>query len=139
MFSNNKDTQKSNTINKANLTPSLISADVRIQGSLISQGEVQLDGQIDGDIRAEQLVIGQHGKVIGSIEATEVVIHGKVEGAIKANKIAVEASAHISGDVFHDTLSIAAGAEVEGQIKRLSQQETLSIVKESEEQESANA
>ncbi len=131
MFSKNKDTQKSSPVlntNKNNNTPSLISADVRLSGSLVSQGEVQLDGRIEGDIKAEILLIGSQGHVEGSVEAGEVTIRGRVSGSIRANKVAIENSAQVQGDVFHNTLSIAAGAQMEGQIKQLNQQETLSVV-----------
>ncbi|WP_158678946.1 bactofilin family protein [Pseudoalteromonas sp. T1lg75] len=114
--------------NKNNNTPSLIAADVRLNGSLVSQGEVQIDGRIEGDIKADILLIGSQGHVEGSVEAGEVTIRGRVSGSIRANKVAIETSAQVQGDVFHNTLSIAAGAQMEGQIKQLNQQETLSIV-----------
>ena len=132
MFSKSKDTQKSSPVlnnnNKNSQTPSLISADVRLTGSLTSQGEVQLDGRIDGDIKADTLLIGSQGQVDGSVQANEVTIHGRVSGSISANKVAIESSAQVHGDVYHNTLSIAAGAQMEGQIKQLTQQETLSVV-----------
>ncbi len=136
MFSKSKDTQKSSPVlnnNKSNQAPSLISADVRLTGSLVSQGEVQLDGRIDGDIKADVLLIGNQGQVDGSVQANEVTIHGRVSGSISANKVAIESSAQVHGDVYHNTLSIAAGAQMEGQIKQLAQQESLSVVHTDEE------
>ena len=32
--------------------PSIISADVTVRGTLVSMGDVQIDGKIDGDVRA---------------------------------------------------------------------------------------
>ncbi|MFY8273084.1 bactofilin family protein [Pseudoalteromonas sp. SSDWG2] len=119
--------------NKSNNTPSLISADVRLTGSLISQGEVQLDGRIDGDIKADVLLVGSQGRVDGSVQANEVTIHGEVSGSISANKVAIESSATVKGDVYHNTLSIAAGAQMEGQIKQLAQHEALSVVSNEED------
>ncbi|GAP74832.1 polymer-forming cytoskeletal protein [Pseudoalteromonas ruthenica] len=129
MFSKNKDTQNSRpALSKNTATPSLIAADVRLTGTLSSQGEVQLDGRIDGDIKADTLIIGSQGQVEGSVEATDVTIKGRVSGSISASKVAIESSAQVQGDVFHDTLSIAAGATMEGQIKQLNKKDSFSVV-----------
>lgn len=126
MFSKSKETTTSKPELKkpANSTPSLISADVHLQGTLSSQGEVQLDGTIKGDLKAHTILIGGTGVVEGSVEAQDIVVKGKVTGSIKANKVAIESSAKVHGDVFHDTLSIASGAQMEGQIKQLRQQQS---------------
>ena len=128
MFSKNKDTQNSRpALSKNTATPSLIAADVRLTGTLSSQGEVQLDGRIDGDIKADTLIIGSQGQVEGSVEATDVTIKGRVSGSISASKVAIESSAQVQGDVFRH-LSIAAGATMEGQIKQLNKKDSFSVV-----------
>ena len=38
--------------------PSIISSELVVRGTLISAGDVQVDGKVDGDIRAASLVIG---------------------------------------------------------------------------------
>lgn len=102
---------------KNNNAPSIISQDVCLTGVLTSQGEVQLDGRIDGDIKAQHLVIGSSGVVEGEVDAQSVVIIGKVIGSINAKEVKVQSGAQIHGDIFHDTLTIDAGAIIEGNLK----------------------
>ncbi|MDG2043077.1 MAG: polymer-forming cytoskeletal protein, partial [Maricaulis sp.] len=45
--------------------PSILSSDVVITGSINSEGEVQLDGSVEGDVRAGSLIIGEEAAVTG--------------------------------------------------------------------------
>ena len=49
--------------------PSIISADVKIVGSIASQGELEIFGQIEGDVRASALTVGETGAVMGEVIA----------------------------------------------------------------------
>ena len=67
MFGKKKQTNTGltgNQLKRTNNTPSIISEDMRLTGSLTSQGEVQLDGRIDGDVRVSLLVIGITGLLL---------------------------------------------------------------------------
>ncbi|AUL73380.1 hypothetical protein ATS72_007175 [Pseudoalteromonas sp. 13-15] len=125
----------STNLRKVNHTPSIISEDVRLTGTLISQGEVQLDGRIDGDIKAEQLVIGSSGVVEGIVEAVGIVVKGTVIGSINASEVKIQSGAHVHGDVFHDSLSIDAGAIIEGNLKQRTEKETVELTAEPIEKE----
>jgi len=99
--------------------PSIIGSDCRITGDLFSQGEVQIDGRVDGDIRCDSLVIGESGSITGEISAETVRVLGSVTGQIKARSVALSKTARIIGDITHDSLSVEAGAYVEGRFNRL--------------------
>ena len=64
--------------------PSILSADLTITGSIMSDGEVQLDGQVSGDVQAGTLTIGEEASVQGEVVADAVVIRGRVEGSVRA-------------------------------------------------------
>lgn len=98
--------------------PSLISADLQIVGNLRSQGEVQIDGTVDGDVAANALTIGERATINGEIVADDVVVKGRVNGRIRARKVQLAKSAHVVGDIWHELLSIDSGAFVEGHCKR---------------------
>lgn len=117
MFGKKKKKTDSTHPKKGSQAPSIISQDVCLTGVLTSQGEVQLDGRIDGDIKAHHLVIGSSGVVEGEVDAQSVVIIGKVIGSINAKEVKVQSGAQIHGDIFHDTLTIDAGAIIEGNLK----------------------
>ena len=112
--------------------PSIISSDLKIVGDLHSDGEIQIDGTVNGDIRTAALVIGETAKVTGEIVADAVRVLGTVNGQIKAKVVKLAASAHVVGDIMHEDLSIETGAFLEGHCKRM-------VVKEEPKKEFAAA
>jgi cytoskeletal protein CcmA (bactofilin family) len=63
---------------------SVIDARLSIQGDISTDGTVRVDGRIDGTLhRADTLIIGAGGAVIGNIEAREVVIGGELTGGLE--------------------------------------------------------
>jgi cytoskeletal protein CcmA (bactofilin family) len=94
--------------------PSIISAELLVRGTLVSQGDVQIDGKVDGDIRASALVVGEKAIILGDIYAEEAVIRGRVEGSIRARKVNLCATCHVEGNILHEALAVEAGAFFEG-------------------------
>ncbi|GJL98117.1 MAG: hypothetical protein DHS20C06_19340 [Hyphobacterium sp.] len=100
--------------------PSIISADMVLQGSLNSEGEVQLDGSVEGDIRADSLTIGEDASVEGHVVAETVIVRGKVKGSIRARQVQLAATARIEGDIVHSALSMESGAFFDGHCRNSS-------------------
>lgn len=98
--------------------PSIIGPDLTIMGNLISAGEVQVDGEVQGDLHGTHVVIGEKARITGGIMAEEIVVRGHVMGSIRGNKVMLQASSHVEGDVHHKTLSIEQGAYFEGKSRR---------------------
>ena len=137
MFSKNKDkdivvkNKSSKGISNSKI-PSIISPDVNIVGNVSSEGVIQLDGRIEGEINVRHLTVGIHGLVEGAICAEEAIIKGSVTGSIKAHKVILEKTAEVRGDIQHEVISIEAGAIIEGKINHMSENVTeLAITKKS--------
>jgi cytoskeletal protein CcmA (bactofilin family) len=101
--------------------PSIISADLSIEGGLVSAGEVQVDGTVNGDIRCKALIVGAKGSVVGEVIAQTVRMHGSIRGMIRAKSVFLASTARMSGDVEHESLAIEPGAFMEGHCKRISE------------------
>ncbi|NQU55775.1 MAG: polymer-forming cytoskeletal protein [Rhodospirillales bacterium] len=99
--------------------PSIISTDLKVTGDLNSDGEIQVDGTIVGDIRTKSLLIGITANIKGEIFADTVRVHGNVNGQIKARSVILAKTAHVIGDILHEDLSIETGAFLEGLCKRM--------------------
>lgn len=99
--------------------PSILSSDLKMVGDMASDGEIHLDGAVDGDIRAKVLLVGETAHVKGEINAEQVTVHGRVSGQIKAKSVHLARSAHVVGDILHEDLSIETGAFLEGHCKRM--------------------
>jgi cytoskeletal protein CcmA (bactofilin family) len=97
---------------------SIIGTEVIISGDLATDAQLHVDGRIDGNVRCAQLIQGADGIISGNIHADEARLAGTVEGTVTAASIAVDASARILGDIAYDTISIEAGARIEGRLGR---------------------
>lgn len=98
--------------------PSVIGPDLTINGNLISKGEVQVDGEVQGDIHATYIVVGERARITGGIIAEEVVVRGHVMGSIRGKRVMLQSSSHVEGDVYHQSLAIEQGAFFEGKSRR---------------------
>ncbi len=120
MFSKgNKKAAAGTATPKPKAPPSIISRDLKIIGDLNCEGEIQIDGHVEGDIRTDILMIGETAHIKGEIVANTVRIHGTVHGQIKAKTVKLAASAHMVGDIMHEDLAIETGAFLEGHCKRM--------------------
>jgi cytoskeletal protein CcmA (bactofilin family) len=99
--------------------PSVIAPDLLISGNLISKGEVQIDGEVQGDISGTNVVVGERARITGSILADEVVVRGHVMGSIRGRRVMLQSSCHVEGDVYHQSLAIEQGAFFEGKSRRV--------------------
>lgn len=114
--SSNKNTtvKETNGMKPTKSVPSIIGAGVKIIGDITSNGEIQLDGVVEGDIKAAKLIIGEQGSVKGVIIAESIIVMGTVSGQLRAHSIRLEKSAKVKGELFHETISIETGAHIEG-------------------------
>jgi cytoskeletal protein CcmA (bactofilin family) len=99
--------------------PSLISADLKVVGNLESAGDLQIDGQVEGDIKSRSLTVGESAQVKGSISADTLRISGAVDGQLRGTSVTIAKTGKVKGDIVHQSLSVEAGATIEGQIRRL--------------------
>jgi cytoskeletal protein CcmA (bactofilin family) len=103
--------------------PSIISADLKITGDVVSSGDIQIDGHIEGDVQSRSMTIGEHAQVRGGVTAESIKICGIVTGQVKANNVTITKTARVLGDVLHQVLGIEPGATVEGHCRRIDSQQ----------------
>jgi cytoskeletal protein CcmA (bactofilin family) len=97
---------------------STIDRSMTVVGKIVDEGTVHVFGQIDGELRALTVVIGEGAKVEGDLVAEELTIGGIVKGTIHANRVKLNSTAVVEGDIFHRSLSIEENARFEGMSKR---------------------
>lgn len=127
MFSNKGNREKDTTVDtpavplaqgkrlaRTAAAPSIVSADLVITGTLVSSGDIQIDGQVDGDVRSAGLVIGEKAFVHGDIMCEEVTVRGRVEGSINARKVLLANTCHVQGNIMHEAFAVETGAFFEG-------------------------
>lgn len=117
--------------------PSIISASLRIVGNMVSDGDIQVDGTVDGDIQSRSLTVSHGAAVNGGIAAETVRIDGAVTGHITASNVMLGSTARVMGDIIHASLVIEAGAFLEGHCRRMEMEPVPMIVEASAESESS--
>lgn len=118
---------------------SVIGPDVRIVGDIITQGEMQIDGQVEGDITCQTVVVGEGARIAGEVTAESVQVHGELTGKINAGKVRIAKSAKVISDITHEVIEIEAGAHVEGHIIRRSNAAKAAIAQEKAEKKANGA
>ncbi|MBB4312693.1 bactofilin family protein [Roseospira marina] len=107
--------------------PSIVSADLTVTGDLVSAGEIQIDGRVEGDIKCASLIIGIAGAVTGEVSAQTVRMHGTVSGQVIAKSVFLASTARMVGDVTHESLAIEPGAFMEGHCRRMTEMPDLNL------------
>lgn len=112
---------------------SFIGAEVTIHGNLSGNGDIHLDGTIEGDLTCNSLILGSGGRINGNISAERATLGGAVDGTVSASTLVVERSARISGDLSYDTVSIENGAQIDGRMShRVSSDASLKLISSNE-------
>ncbi len=88
-----------------------------ITGELESTEDIQIDGQIEGDVRGVGVKIGQNAKVKGTVYGDEVELAGTIEGKIESKKVILASTARMTGDIWHQEIKIESGAYINGNLK----------------------
>jgi cytoskeletal protein CcmA (bactofilin family) len=100
---------------------SVIGNDLKIIGQglkIIGRGILQVDGEIEGDVQAAEVIVGEKGQVTGMVAGRQVVVRGKVSGVVCGQNVALQASSKVDGDIHHMQFVIEQGAEFEGRSRR---------------------
>ena len=99
---------------KAPKPASLISQDLTLEGGIVGEGELHVDGVIRGDIRVGRLTLGDTGHIEGSVQAESVDIRGRFIGTLTAKQVRLFGTAYVDGDITHEQLSVETGAFFQG-------------------------
>lgn len=96
----------------------VINRGVAIVGSLTVEGQVFIEGAVDGEVWCTTLEISERGAVEGVLVAERVVVLGEFRGQIYANELVLGAGCAVEGQIYHDKLVIEDGCYFEGKSRR---------------------
>jgi cytoskeletal protein CcmA (bactofilin family) len=97
---------------------STISRGMTVVGKILGEGTLNVFGQVEGELRALNVLINEGARVEGDVVAEDLTIGGQVKGAIHASRVKLNSTAVVEGDIFHRSLSIEENARFEGSSKR---------------------
>jgi len=88
----------------------------KVNGKLVLEGTARIDGQVEGEISAQDaLTVGEGAVVNAKISGTSIVIEGGVTGDVTAReRLELRASARVQGSVTTASLVVHEGAALSG-------------------------
>lgn len=93
---------------------STLSADLQFEGNVSGAGDLQVDGQIRGDVKVGRLIVGETGAIEGGVNADYVEVRGRIVGAVSGKQVKLISTAYVDGDITAEQLSIDIGAYFQG-------------------------
>jgi cytoskeletal protein CcmA (bactofilin family) len=93
---------------------------VRVEGKVVSNENLTIDGQVDGSIEVgdHDLTIGSDAAVKADLLAKSITISGTVVGNVKAvDRVDLKASGSVQGDISAPRFAMADGASVTGKVR----------------------
>lgn len=106
--------------------PSILSAGARVQGDIVSDGEVHIIGSVAGNVTAHKLTLGEGGNLSGTVETETAIINGVLTGRLAAVNVVLGTSARVTADIIYVSMRIEPGAVFEGYSRRVESIETVS-------------
>lgn len=93
---------------------SIIGAGLTVVGNVDCPGDLQVFGNVEGDVRAHTLIVETDGHIEGRVFAQKLVIGGSINGPVMATDIRIEGTAKVLGNITHNMLIVEPGAFLEG-------------------------
>ena len=101
---------------------SIIGPTLRVEGNLIIQKGVRIDGIVDGNILQQDghdavVAISEKASVTGDVKANSVILSGYLKGNIFANmRVELLKTARIDGNISYSSIGMEVGASINGSL-----------------------
>ncbi len=94
----------------------VVGPSVKIQGDLNSEGNIKVEGQVNGKIKtSESVYVNEGAKIAADVNAGNAVIGGEVQGNLKiSGHLILQSSAKLNGDIACSVLRVEDGAQFSG-------------------------
>lgn len=109
---------------------SLIGSSFNLQGDLSGYEDLVIGGRFQGkiDLRNNNLIVEQGGKIEADIHAKNITIHGDLKGNVHASgKVFISKDAKMVGDISASRISIMDGAQFKGSVKMTSSEKKIAL------------
>lgn len=96
----------------------VIGSSTRVRGRISGDGDLRLEGIVEGDISLRgDLTITDGARAASNVEARAVTVGGELEGDVRAQGVVhIESGARVRGDMYAESVAIDDGAEFSGQL-----------------------
>lgn len=112
----------------------LIGPETAVQGNVLFKGGIHIDGQVRGNVIADDdpssvLTLSESGHIDGNVRVPTIRLNGSVTGDVHAAEhIELSAQARVNGDVHYKLIEMAIGAEVNGNLVHIPEEQGDPVV-----------
>ncbi len=100
---------------KENRLETIVGPGSRITGELATRGTVRVDGEIEGEVTADLVVVGEGGRIAGTVRSKRLVVGGRIDGDVESEELVeLREKAVLRGEVRTARMAIREGALFEG-------------------------
>jgi cytoskeletal protein CcmA (bactofilin family) len=94
----------------------VVGPSVKIQGDLVSEGNIRIEGAVSGKVKTSQSVhVGEAAKIAADVHAGSAVIAGEIQGNMKiGSNLVLLSTARVNGDIACAVLRVEDGAQFTG-------------------------
>jgi len=93
---------------------SVIGGGVTVMGNLVSAGEIEVEGEVEGNVKCKSVLIGDKARVAGGVAADDVVVLGRVDGSIRGEFVMLKSGSRVDAELYYNSLVIHQGAVFDG-------------------------
>ena len=90
---------------------------VKLKGEIVGCDTLRIEGIIDGNAAARQLILCPGGSFLGTAEIEEAEIEGNFDGTLNVRgRLVLRANGRVAGTLSYGEIEIERGGEIAGQI-----------------------
>ena len=94
----------------------LIGVGTTIEGNITSNGDIRVDGGLNGNVNTKgKVIVGESGKINGEVYCKNFELEGSIEGKVFISELlTLRAKSKLVGDITANKLAIEPGAVFTG-------------------------
>ena len=90
-------------------TCSQLDGDGVFEGKYNTSGSILIRNKFIGEISADQIIVDENGQIEGNVKASELIVSGNVNGTINSGSIVVMENGKLSGDIIYKQIAVFEG------------------------------
>lgn len=95
----------------------MIGEGVTVSGKFIVPGRAVINGSLDGELQAEELLVGAQGKIVGNVKVRRADVFGEVHDTLLASEhLIIRTSGRVNGNASYGEIEIERGGLVQGAV-----------------------
>jgi len=95
----------------------VIGEGVTVSGKFVVPGRAVINGSLEGDLQADEILVGAQGKLVGNIKVRKADVFGEVHDTLLASEhLIIRSTGRVNGNASYGEIEIERGGLVQGAV-----------------------